>query len=160
MNKCENILKLIICAFAFVGLAACGGGGSANTSNTDTVNILTDDVNQDSLSNYTLDNLDDTFLAEITQQNFNKTTTTITATTNIPVAQTKNIKIPVGTEYEDEVGNSPDTNQQLYEIDVQLLTVETVDSESNEDTDIENDYTVTASYAKIYRDNQMIGHGC
>ena len=80
MNKCKNMVKLIICAFAFVGLTACGGGG-ASTS-TDGV-ALTDDtlidrVNQDYLSNYILGNLDGTFLDGITQKIDDNTVDSIT----------------------------------------------------------------------------------
>ena len=35
MNKCKNIVKLFICAFAIVGLAACGGGGGGGGASTD-----------------------------------------------------------------------------------------------------------------------------
>ena len=82
MNKCKNIVKLIICAFAFVGLTACGGGGGGGSSTptdggNDPVNI-TDRVNQDSLSNYTLQNLGESFINEISQKIDDNSATVIT----------------------------------------------------------------------------------
>ena len=74
MRKNQNILKLFICAFAITGIFACssgGGGGGASTSTevaTPDGVTLTDRVNQDSLTDYTLANLGDTFLNEIEQE--------------------------------------------------------------------------------------------
>ena len=56
MYNYKNIVKLIICAFAISGLAACS---SSSCNPTDTVNALTDRVNQGSLSSYTLQDIGD-----------------------------------------------------------------------------------------------------
>ena len=63
MNTFKNITKLFICGFAIVGMTACGGGG--NGGGNDPINI-TDSVNLNNLSTYTLQNLNDTaFFSDI-----------------------------------------------------------------------------------------------
>ena len=89
-------------------------------------------------------------LVTITTINFNgtKNKAAITATTDIPETQEGNLTISVGKNYEDLAGNSPDTDQQLYEIDVERPTVTATDSESNEATDATNDYIITYTFSE------------
>ena len=70
MNTSKNFARLFLCIFAIVGLTACSGNSTGSVSSGgggDSV-TLTDRVNQNTLSSYTLQNLDDTFLDEIEQE--------------------------------------------------------------------------------------------
>ena len=81
---------------------------------------------------------------------FSGTTATITVITDTEAlaTATKNLIISVGTDYEDEVGNTPE-NQPLYDHRYcQLPTVSAADSESNEVTDATNDYIITYTFSE------------
>ena len=308
MNNYKNIVKCIICAFALVGLTACGGGGGSTSNggggSTDPITIT---ANESSLRNFTLQNIDTAFLDEIRQQidadisidqititisnsdassigianrndwetttidvfdlvqdqdgsddgdghedgdqdgdvtitvtyssngnavgtattitlniiydgtapsitsfteqstllpitdgenfsftltfsenintstftaadfvnlsslitisniTFSGATATITATTDIPENQQGNLTIDVGTEYEDLAGNSPAATETLYDLDVQLPTVEDAISEPIEETEATNDYIITYTFSEaigaIIADNFEINNG-
>ena len=96
MYKYKNMVKLIICAFAFVGLTACGGGGGGGSSTaTDTANTLDDRVNLSSLENYTLANLNDTFLNEISQKIDDNTADSIIITISDNSSDTQDVSTEV-----------------------------------------------------------------
>ena len=71
MKKYKKIAKFLLCAFALSGLFACGSGGGGGSSsagnNGGGSNNTINKVHPNSLNKYTLANLDDTFLNEVTR---------------------------------------------------------------------------------------------
>ena len=85
-------------------------------------------------------------IAIITNIAFNGATATITATTDIPANQTGNLTISVGNQWEDLAGNEANSSQaqELYDIDVQLPTVLSVENK----TAGGNDYLITYTFSE------------
>ena len=73
------------------------------------------------------------------------TTATVTVTTDIPTIQSGDLTISVGVNYEDEVGNEATEDTQLYEIDVELPTVITVDHTT---TETDNEYSIIYTFSE------------
>ena len=101
-----------------------------------------------------------TDLVTITTVNFNGSTNeaTITATTDTEALSTatENLIISVGTNYEDEVGNTPTENQQIYDLDVVKPAVESVELLKDGNTDpslYEIAYTFNEAVQPLATDN-------
>ena len=131
MCNYKNTLKLFICGFAIVGLAACGGGGGGGIGNgddpgTNTPINITGNVNSNDLDTYSLQNLSDTDF-------FSDVETEITGNTNID-------QITI------TISNNSDTTSVTVSIDSWETAEIDITSLVNNQNDAETELTITITY--------------
>ena len=138
MNNYKNIVKCIICAFALVGLTACGGGGGSTSNggggSTDPITIT---ANESSLRNFTLQNIDTAFLDEIRQQ----------IDADISIDQ---ITITISNSDASSIGIANRNDWETTTIDVFDLVQDqdgSDDGDGHEDGDQDGDVTITVTYS-------------